>query len=163
MTLAIRAANDEDLSLLAQMNKHLIEDEGCRNPMSVEQLRQRMQGWLGGDWKVDLFVEGDAVVGYAVYQFRQDEYLPAKTIVYLRQMFIERAKRSRGLGSHAFELLTQTRIPADCPIVIDVLATNPKGAKFWSQVGFQPYCTTMRFNSANLRNHSKFYVGMKIC
>ncbi len=155
MTLAIRAATDGDLSSLARMNKHLIEDEGSRNPMSVEQLRQRMQGWLVGDWKIDLFVEGDAVVGYAVYQFRQDEYLPDKTSVYLRQMFIERAKRSRGLGSRAFQLLTQTRIPADCPIVIDVLATNPKGAKFWSQVGFQPYCTTMHFNSANLRNHLK--------
>jgi hypothetical protein len=155
MTLAIRAANDDDLSCLAQMNKHLIEDEGSRNPMSVEQLRQRMQEWLDADWKVDLFVENDAVVGYAVYQFRQDEYLLDKTIVYLRQMFIERTKRSRGLGNRAFELLTQTRIPTDCSIVIDVLATNPKGAKFWSQVGFQPYCTTMHFNSANLRNHLK--------
>jgi hypothetical protein len=153
MTLAIRAATDDDLAPLARMNKHLIEDEGSRNPMSVEQLRQRMQGWLGGDWKVDLFVEGDAVVGYAVYQFRQDEYLPNQLLVYLRQMFIERAKRSRGLGNRAFQLLTQTRIPTDCPIVIDVLATNPRGARFWSQVGFQTYCTTMHFNSANLRNH----------
>ena len=163
MTLAIRAANDDDLASLARMNKHLIEDEGSRNPMSVEQLRHRMQGWLVNDWRIDLFVENDAVVGYAVYQFRQDEYLPDKTIVYLRQMFIERAKRSHGLGTRAFELLTQTRIPADCPIVIDVLVTNPKGAKFWSQVGFQPYCTTMHFNSANLRNHLKSQAGMKIC
>ena len=155
MTLAIRAATDDDLLSLAQMNKRLIEDEGSRNPMSIEQLRQRMQGWLGDGWKIDLFVEDDAVVGYAVYQFRQDEYLPNQSIVYLRQMFIERAKRSRGLGSHAFQLLTQTRIPTDCPIVIDVLATNPKSAKFWSQVGFEPYCTTMHFNSANLRNHLK--------
>jgi GNAT superfamily N-acetyltransferase len=163
MTLAIRAATDDDLTLLARMNKHLIEDEGSRNPMSIEQLRQRMRGWLGGDWKIDLFVEEDAVVGYAVYQFRQDEYLPDKTIVYLRQMYIERDQRSRGLGSRAFELLTQTRIPADCPIVIDVLATNPRGAKFWSQVGFQPYCTTMHFNTANLRNHLKSQTGMNIC
>ena len=155
MTLALRVATDDDLSSLAQMNKHLIEDEGSRNPMSIEQLRQRMQRWLDAAWKVDLFVEADAVVGYAVYQFRQDEYLPDKTIVYLRQMFIERAQRGRGLGSRAFELLMQTRIPADCPIVIDVLATNPKGAKFWSQAGFQPYCTTMHFNSANLWNHLK--------
>jgi GNAT superfamily N-acetyltransferase len=123
--------------------------------MSVAQLRERMWGWLGGDWKIDLFVENDAVVGYAIYQFRQDEYLPNHAIVYLRQMYIERDQRSRGLGSRAFELLAQTRIPTDCPIVIDVLATNPRGAMFWSQVGFQTYCTTMHFNSANVRNHLK--------
>ena len=153
MTLMIRAATDDDLASLAQMNERLIEDEGSRNPMSAEQLRQRMQGWLVGEWKIDLFVEGDAVVGYAVYQFRQDEYLPHQTFVYLRQLYIERDQRSRGLGSRAFQLLTQTRIPTDCPIVIDVLTTNPKGARFWSYLGFHPYCTTMHFNSANLRNH----------
>jgi hypothetical protein len=26
-----------------------------------------------------------------------------------------------------------------------VLVTNPRGAKFWSQVGFQPHCTTMKW------------------
>jgi len=40
-------------------------------------------------------------------------------------------------------LLAQTRFPAGCRIEVDVLTSNPRGAKFWAQVGFQPYCTTL--------------------
>ena len=149
MSISIRAADETDLPLLAQMNKRLIEDEGSRNPMSVPELRHRMGGWLHGDWKVDRFVEGNITLGYAVYQFREDEYAPDKTVVYLRQMYIDRGKRSRGLGALAFKLLAQTRLPAGCTIVIDVLATNPRAAKFWSQVGFKPYCATMHLQISN--------------
>jgi hypothetical protein len=39
-----RAANDEDLDLLAGWNKQLIQDEGHRNSMSVPELRERMAG-----------------------------------------------------------------------------------------------------------------------
>ena len=38
MPLLIHPANEADLPLLAQMNKRLIEDEGSRNPMSLDQL-----------------------------------------------------------------------------------------------------------------------------
>jgi GNAT superfamily N-acetyltransferase len=144
MSLTIRAATDSDLAQLARMNKELIEDEGCRNPMSVAELEQRMRGWLHGEWQVVLFSERSTVIGYAVYQFRKDEYFPDQTVVYLRQMFVERSQRSQGLGARALRLLAQTRFPRDATVEIDVLATNPRGAKFWSQVGFQPHCTTMR-------------------
>ena len=46
MSLVVRPANEADLLLLAQMNKRLIEDEGSRNPMSLDQLADRMRGWL---------------------------------------------------------------------------------------------------------------------
>jgi predicted acetyltransferase len=146
MSLSIRAASESDLPALAQMNKYLIEDEGCRNPMSVSELEQRMRGWLHSDWKIDLFIVEEIIVGYAVYQFRQDEYFPEQSIVYLRQMYIVRDKRSRGLGRRALQSLAQTRFPKDCAVVIDVLATNPRGFNFWSQVGYQTYCTTMRLD-----------------
>jgi GNAT superfamily N-acetyltransferase len=155
VSLLMRAADEMDLPLLAQMNKCLIEDEGSRNPMSVAELQDRMDKWLRGDWKIDLLIEENVVAGYVVYQFHQDEYAPDKTMIYLRQMYIERDKRSRGLGSRALELLAQARFPADCTVVIDVLATNRRGAKFWSQVGFQPYCTTMHLT--HIRNEE--YVG----
>jgi predicted GNAT family acetyltransferase len=64
-------------------------------------------------------------------------------VVYLRQLYIERDMRSSGLGSRAVKMLAQTRFPADCTIEIEVLASNPRGRKFWSQIGFRPYCTTM--------------------
>jgi len=125
------------------MNKCLIFDEGSRNPMSIAELQNRMSEWLRGEWRVELFTEGDAIVGYAVYQFRRDAYEPDKVVVYLRQLYIERDKRSRGLGSRAVKLLAQTHFPLGCRIEVDVLASNPRGAKFWPQVGFQPYCTTL--------------------
>ena len=147
MSLTLRTATDSDLSQLARMNKELIEDEGCRNPMSIVELGQRMRGWMHGDWQVVLFCDARVVVGYAVYQFRKDEYLTDITVVYLRQMFVERSRRSQGLGKCALQLLAQTRFPPDAAVVIDVLATNPRGAKFWSQVGFQTHCTTMHWDS----------------
>ena len=143
MPLLIRPATQSDLPTLARMNQRLIEDEGSRNPMSITELQNRMREWLEGEWRVELFSEGDTVVGYAVYQFRNDIYEPCKVVVYLRQLYIERDKRSRGLGSRAVKLLAQTRFPAGCRIEVDVLALNPRGAKFWVQVGFQPYCTTL--------------------
>jgi GNAT superfamily N-acetyltransferase len=144
MPLLVRPATEADLPTLARMNRYLIEDEGSRNPMSVQGLQQRMSEWLRGDWKVELFVDDmDAIMGYAVYQFRRDMYELNKVVVYLRQLYIERDKRSRGLGSRAVELLARTRFPTGCRIEVDALASNPRGVQFWTRVGFQPYCTTM--------------------
>ena len=53
MPLSLRIALEADRPALAQMNKRLIDDEGSRNPMSLDQLRQRMAGWPRGeegDW-----------------------------------------------------------------------------------------------------------------
>lgn len=147
MALLIRAATESDLPLLARMNKCLIEDEGSRNPMSVDELQQRMRGWLHGDWQAALFIEAESTAGYAVYQFRQDDYFPEKTVVYLRQFYIERDRRNKGLGSLAFRTLARERFPEECTIVIDALASNPKGYGFWSKLGFQPYCTTMHLQN----------------
>jgi GNAT superfamily N-acetyltransferase len=132
------------------MNKHLIENEGSRNPMSVDELQQRMRKWLDGEWDVVLFAEQDDVVGYAVYQFRRDAFEPEAVVVYLRQMFIKRDKRSQGLGQRVVKLLMQTRFPPGCIIEIEVLATNPSGARFWQRVGFQPYCTTMKLKNQEI-------------
>lgn len=143
MTLHLRNATEADLGLLAHMNYSLIEDEGSRNPMTLEQLRRRMEGMLHGDWKIDLFMEDEATVGYAVYQFRPDSYFPEKTTVFLRHFYIERGYRRRGVGRVAFDLLAEARFPPDCTIELEVLDTNPNGYRFWTYLGFAPYCTTM--------------------
>jgi GNAT superfamily N-acetyltransferase len=106
MSLFIRPTTETDLPILAQMNRCPIEDEGSRNPMSVQELQHRMCEWLHGDWKVELFVDDkDSIVGYAVYQFRSDIYDPCKVVAYLRQLYIERERRSKGLGSRAVKTL----------------------------------------------------------
>ena len=148
MPLLIRSAGEADLPLLAQMNKRLIEDEGSRNPMSIDQLAERMRGWLLSDWEMRLFATNVGVVGYAVYQARRDEYFPDQTIVYLRQFYIERELRGRGLGTAACRALVAEHFPAGCRIVIDVLASNPRGYAFWRHVGFEPYSTTMHLRNS---------------
>jgi len=142
MPLQLRRATESDSPLLAQMNKRLIEDQESRNPMSVEQLQNRMSSWMKGDWTIE-FLEDDSVVGYVVYLIRRDEFFPDKTEVYVRQFYVERDQRGRGLGSAAFKLLRETRFPAGSRLTLDVLATNPKGLNFWRRVGFQPYYTVM--------------------
>ena len=113
MPLLIRSAGEADLPLLAQMNKRLIEDEGSRNPMSIDQLAERMRGWLLSDWEVRLFATNVGVVGYAVYQARRDEYFPDQTIVYLRQFYIERELRGQGLGTAACRALVAEHFPPE--------------------------------------------------
>jgi GNAT superfamily N-acetyltransferase len=144
MPISIRAATEGDLPILATMNKRLIEDEGHRNPMSLDQLLHRMQSWLSSNWAVHLFLQADnTIVGYSLHQLRRDDYFANEVNVYLRQFFIERAYRDQGLGSEAFRAISKT-FPENCTVVIEVLAVNPRGQKFWQSLGFDTYCTTMK-------------------
>lgn len=63
MTLIIRSANQSDLPSLTQMNKKLIEDEGSRNPMSMNELQERMRNWILGNWNVDVLQDDDKIIG----------------------------------------------------------------------------------------------------
>jgi ribosomal protein S18 acetylase RimI-like enzyme len=142
------------------MNRRLIDDEGSRNPMSVDQLAERFRSWLDGTWQVDLLIEpiaepaqptAETIVGYAVYQLRHDEYRLEATEVYVRQFYIERERRGRGLGSEGYRRLARERFPADGTITLEVLETNPDGRRFWEKLGFAPYCTTLKHSSDHSR------------
>ncbi|MCL5998554.1 MAG: GNAT family N-acetyltransferase [Chloroflexi bacterium] len=98
MFICLRSATPDDVALLARMNRQLIEDEGSRNPMSLDQLEARMRCWLGGGWSITIVLAGDEVAGYAVYQVRRDEYCPDQQLVYVRQFFIRRELRRQGIG-----------------------------------------------------------------
>lgn len=155
MTLSIRAATEEDIQILARMNKQLIEDEGHRNPMSVPELTQRMRGWLDSGWNADIFMQSDtqaneSIIGYALYQHRKDEFFPDQSVVYLRQFLIERERRDQGFGRRALQELLRGRFPSRCTIIVDVLTTNERGMGFWRQMGFQPYSMTLK---AYVGNH----------
>jgi GNAT superfamily N-acetyltransferase len=157
MPLALRSALESDLPALAQMNQALIEDEGSRNPMNEAQLAERMAGWLRaepGGWQVRIFEEQATIAGYAVYALRRDQYDPEQIVVYLRQFYIERDQRRRGLGRRAFALLAQTSFPPGCRVDIDVLATNPQGQQFWAALGFKTYSTAMVLGPQDLSANS---------
>lgn len=76
MNVELRLATLDDSITLAQMNNKLIIDEGCLNPMSVDELELRMRNWLESTYKAVLFYHEAEIVGYSLYQEQRDEYFP---------------------------------------------------------------------------------------
>ena len=131
-----RFGSERDLDLLAEWNHQLIRDEGHRNPMSIGQLRERMKGWLEGDYRVVVFGMGSDLVAYALYREAQGE-------IYLRQFFVERGHRRQGIGKEAVRILRERIWPADRRLTVEVLAANAPGAAFWRSAGYAEYCLTL--------------------
>lgn len=145
MTILIRRAELNDTGTLAEMNDRLVADQGSQNPFTIHELEARFRDWLQtGSWQVDLILEGQRIVGYAVYQSRADYYYPDQPVVYIRQFYIERTERGRGVGRAAFHALVETRFPKGQALALDVVATNQAGYAFWSTVGFAPYFIAMK-------------------
>lgn len=145
-SLTCRQASTNDVALLASMNQHLIADEASRNPMSLAELDSRMKNWLDGDWQAIVVELDEEPVGYMLFEFRNDEYRPSDKTVYVRQFFIAREHRCRGIGRRAFDLVTRMCFPDAASINLDVLATNPRARHFWASLGFRPYCATLRLS-----------------
>lgn len=69
MPILIRSADWHDVPRLAQMNDRLVEDQGSRNPFSLNELEQRFNEWLQTSaWQIDVILEHEQIVGYAVYR-----------------------------------------------------------------------------------------------
>ena len=115
--MKFRPATVDDCSLLAELNHQLIRDEGHRNPMTVAQLEQRMRDWLAGEYRAVLFEDYGEVVAYALFRELPDE-------IYLRQLFVVRNRRRRGIGRRAVEILRSEVWPRTRRLTVDVLVAN---------------------------------------
>ena len=131
-----RFATDSDLDLLAEWNHQLIRDEGHRNSMSIPQLRERMKGWLEGEYRAVIFAVGSVPVAYGLY--RED----AKEI-YLRQLFVKRGQRRQGIGREAVGILQQQIWLPDKRLTVEVLIANEPTVAFWRSIGYTDYCLTL--------------------
>ena len=127
-----------DVPELAAMNKRLIDDEKSSNPMDLEQLRERMRGFLAGEYSAYFFAEGDEHIGYALVRNTAQP-------LYLRQFYIADAHRRRHCGTQAFRLLLE-RLGMDT-IDVDVLPWNGPGLAFWKSCGFEETCVSMRYKT----------------
>lgn len=136
MPLSFRAATPADAPLLADLNQRLIRDEGHRNAMTLAELEQRMAGWLVCDYEAVLFELDGAPVGYALYRREQDH-------VYLRQFYVDRGFRRRGIGRAACDRLRRGVWAGAARIRLDVLVGNAPGRAFWKAMGFEEYCLTL--------------------
>ena len=133
--LAWRETSEADVDLLAEWNHQLIRDSGHRNPMSIEQLAERMRKWLQGEYRAVIF-SCDQPVAYALFK-RDDE------MIFLRQMFVRRDRRRSGIGRAAFEILRKEIWPTTVRLTVDVLCRNVAATGFWRSVGYQDYCLTL--------------------
>ena len=129
--MTYRLATQADVQLLAELNHQLIRDEGHRNPMTVQELAERMSNWLEGEYTAVLF-QIDEVVAYALYRNSSDS-------IYLRQFFVHRAHRRKGIGQGAMKILFEEIWPKDKRITVEVLVRNSAAINFWRSVGFADY------------------------
>ncbi len=143
-----RAATSADAPLLALLNKQLIDDEGHRNPMSVQQLTERMRGWLEGEYRATVFTIAQQVVGYVLYRPQSDH-------VYIRQFYIAAHHRRQGLGRAAMDWLRAHQWAQAPRLRLDVLAGNQGGIAFWHALGFTDYCLTMEASADPPAKHRR--------
>ena len=134
-------ATDGDLDLLAEWNLQLIRDEGHRNRMSVADLQARMQEWLAGEYKAVVFSADGKPVAYADYRENEHE-------VYLRQLFVARDVRRRGIGRTAVGILREKVWPRTKRLVVEVLTANRAAVSFWRAVGYSDYSLALEIMPA---------------
>ena len=134
--MEIRKCILEDVSQLAFFNKQLIEDEKSNNPMSLEELEERMTGFLNSEYDAYFFLVEEAVVGYALVK-------KTCTPLYLRQFLIEREYRRKHYGREAFHALLEYLGVERMDI--EVLPWNERGMRFWESCGFKEISRYMRF------------------
>ena len=65
--------------------------------------------------------------------------------VYLRQFFVARDWRRRGIGKTAFHIFAEELLPAGTRIKVDVLCRNLTGLGFWRSLGFQDYALSLEW------------------
>ena len=133
--IRFRAATLADAGLLGRLNHQLIRDEGHRNPMSADELVERMRGWLVDEgYEALLGYDGDEVVAYVLWRDQPDS-------IYLRQIFVQRDYRRQGAARHLMLTLFQ-RWP-DKRLTVDVLAGNARALAFWRRMGYRDYAVML--------------------
>jgi predicted acetyltransferase len=130
--MTFRRANLDDCALLAELNHQLIRDEGHRNKMTVPELEQRMRGWLASEYAAVIFEKDGEVVAHALFCEQPGE-------IYLRQLFVVRNRRRKGIGSEAVKILRTKIWPPDKRLTVDVLVQNTAAIAFWRSVGYKDY------------------------
>ncbi|MFM9278758.1 GNAT family N-acetyltransferase [Paenibacillus jiagnxiensis] len=134
-TLSIRICSDEDLDLLAVLNKQLIEDEQNDNSMTAKQLKERLRTFIHGGYKAYLFEERGETIGYALVDHGRQP-------LYLRQFFISRDCRRKGYGKLSFERLQH--FLGTNNLDVEVMYWNSSGYEFWKSLGFRERSIYMR-------------------
>jgi GNAT superfamily N-acetyltransferase len=149
--LKLRSYTPEDLDKLTRLSRQLVEDEGHRNRMTLSQLRKRIGTFLQEGWLIDIFEVDGKMSGYAVHRYEEDVTEESGRRVRLRQFFIAREARQRGLGRLAVAALQSSRWSPGDRVTVNVLEANPGGLRFWKRIGFVPYARTLETHVGSLQ------------
>ena len=122
-------AEPADVDRLGELNKQLIEDERHPNPMDVAQLRQRMKDWLASGYICYLAKQGGRTIAYCLYRDDGAHY-------YMRQLYIAREHRRRGIGTRLLDWLYEN-VWTDKSVRLDVLAHNTDAVAFYERYGYR--------------------------
>ncbi len=132
----------KDVPLLACLNRQLVEDEGHRNRLQTDAwLEKRMRVFLTGEYRAVLFELDGKTVAYVLYTDRTEH---ADTI-YLRQIFVDRTCRRKGVGREVMRTLLEEIWPADKRVTVGVLQDNKAAIALYKSVGFRPYSIELEF------------------
>jgi ribosomal protein S18 acetylase RimI-like enzyme len=126
--MLIKPATEQNIARLGEMNKRLIEDEQDPNPMSVPELTERMRSWLGSAYSCYLVWDGDTPVGYCLYREEEDHF-------FLRQLFVERGYRRRGIATMLLDWMFENCWTAK-QVRLNVHAHNKEAIAFYRSYGF---------------------------
>jgi len=133
VAMDFRIATSDDVPLLAKMNRYLVQDEGHRNAgMTLVQLTDRMRAFLESEYQAVIFETDGEPVAYALFR-------PQGDAIHLRQFYVVREHRRRGLGRQAIDILRQRVWAAGRRVTVGVLTKNEKGIAFWRALGFTDY------------------------
>jgi len=127
--LAFRWATADDCDRLGAWNRELIDDELHDNPMNARELADRMRGWLAAEFRAVIFEQRGVPVAYAL--FRE---IPEG--MHLRQFFVVRTERRRGIGTGALALLRLHVFAPDKRVLVEAMERNFGGLAFWRSMGF---------------------------
>ena len=105
--------------------------------MEAAAIIARLRRWLANEYQGLLFELDSRPVGYALFR-PTDPDLKGADGIYLRQFFIAREHRRRGLGSQAFGLFVDHAVSGR-RVVLEALASNPAGQAFWQSLGLRVY------------------------
>jgi ribosomal protein S18 acetylase RimI-like enzyme len=134
------------------MNRQLVEDEQHRNRFKPDTwFEERMRALLTGGYKAVLFELDGEIVAYALYTDHPDH----SDTIYLRQIFINRARRRRGIGREVMRILKEEIWPQDKRLTVGVLVSNQVAQAFYKAVGFREYSLELEIPASERNTRSR--------
>ena len=103
--------------------------------MNIDQLADRMTGWLENEYICYLAKDAEKIFAYCLYRDDGEYY-------YLRQFFVERQHRRKGIATQILDWM-YSNISRNKKVRVDVLSHNQEAIAFYEKYSFRVGCLRM--------------------